>query len=100
MANVKITKNGPYLVSGGLPLVGEIITTGKEGIPTKWSRGGLLPGEEYALCRCGDRKTSALHTGRTGLFQRHRDRVRKSHAEQAEKTEGDWINLMDAVGRN
>ena len=100
MANVKITKNGPYLVSGGLPLAKEIITTGKEGIPTKWSRGEKFPQqEEYALCRCGHSKNKPYCTGTHAEvdFNGTETALRKSHAEQAEKTEGDGIDLMDAV---
>ncbi len=33
---VVISKNGPYLVSGNLPLVKEIAMVGKSGEPEEW----------------------------------------------------------------
>ena len=51
---IKIVKNGPYLVSGKIPLVKLIIKTDEEGYPYEWIEGKKYPRqEEYALCRCG-----------------------------------------------
>lgn len=52
---VIVTKNGPYLISGGLPLAKEIIVNDdNEGCPTAWAPGEKYPDREtYALCRCG-----------------------------------------------
>jgi len=52
---VTVTKNGPYLVSGDLPLAKEIIVFDPaEGCPTEWAPGEQYPDKEtYALCRCG-----------------------------------------------
>ena len=36
---IKIIKDGPYLVSGGLPIDKQIIGIGKEGEPEKWIQG-------------------------------------------------------------
>jgi hypothetical protein len=36
---VVIVKNGPYLVSGGLPLEKEISICGSENQPEKWEKG-------------------------------------------------------------
>lgn len=52
--SVKITKNGPYLVSGGLPLVQQTIGVDADGLPVEWRvtrQFEVKP--SYALCRCG-----------------------------------------------
>ena len=54
---IKILKDGPYLVSGSIPLTKETIVTGKDGDPLKWEPVGEYPVQEtYALCRCGQSK--------------------------------------------
>jgi CDGSH-type Zn-finger protein len=51
---VVVSKNGPYIVSGDLPLAKEIAIVGKEGEPEFWKKGKEFPKQEsYALCRCG-----------------------------------------------
>ena|SRR5665648_24139 len=49
---IKIIKNGPYLVSGGVPLLEKIIAP--KGNEYEFIEGRKLPqAEEYSLCRCG-----------------------------------------------
>ena len=51
---ITILKNGPYLVSGGVPLFTATITCDATGIPSKWTLGeNLKTTENYLLCRCG-----------------------------------------------
>ena len=51
---IKIVKNGPYLVSGEIPLVQLIINTDEDDFPYEWVDGKRYPEQkEYALCRCG-----------------------------------------------
>jgi len=97
---VRITKNGPYIVSGNLPLGKEIIVTGKESIPVKWKRGEKYPQQEgYALCRCGHSTNKPFCTGKHAEvdFNGNETADRRRHDEQAEKTEGKDIDLYDAV---
>jgi CDGSH-type Zn-finger protein len=52
--NVKVLKNGPYLVSGGVPLFPKTIQCDGTGTPTKWTTGKRKDtGKSYSLCRCG-----------------------------------------------
>ena len=52
--NVKVTKNGPYIVLGAIPLYSMTIKCGNEGIPLKWVKGeNMKTAVTYALCRCG-----------------------------------------------
>lgn len=54
---VKITKDGPYIVTGGLPLDKEIEISDELGVPVRWQKGEQLKtGETYSLCRCGASK--------------------------------------------
>jgi len=43
---ILISKNGPYIVSGGLPLAREYIVTDDEGISSEWKKGEAYPEQE------------------------------------------------------
>src|SRR5439155_3496920 len=54
---VVVSHNGPYLVSGGVPLAKQTIVTDSEGESQQWRQGETLPAREsYQLCRCGKSK--------------------------------------------
>lgn len=59
---IKITKNGPYIVTGNVPLSEKIIVpVGKH---YEYEEGKTLPqAETYALCRCGKTKTPPFCDG-------------------------------------
>lgn len=51
---IKITRNGPYLVSGRVPLGRQSIVSDDEGTAMEWRNDGSTEaGASYALCRCG-----------------------------------------------
>jgi CDGSH-type Zn-finger protein len=51
---IEVTKDGPYLVSGGLPLSEQWIVTNAEGDSLEYRAGKKFPAApQYALCRCG-----------------------------------------------
>jgi CDGSH-type Zn-finger protein len=51
---ITVIKNGPYLVSGGIPLFTATISCDAYGIPANWFIGkNLKTTENYLLCRCG-----------------------------------------------
>jgi CDGSH-type Zn-finger protein len=51
---ITVVKNGPYLVSGGIPLFTATISCDAQGIPAQWSIGkNLNTSKNYLLCRCG-----------------------------------------------
>lgn len=97
---IVVTKNGPYIVSGGLPLAKEIILCDRDGFAERWGKGEKYPKQEtYALCRCGNSVNKPYCTGthaETG-FDGTETASRKKYLEQAEKTEGPAITLTDAV---
>jgi CDGSH-type Zn-finger protein len=62
--HIKITKDGPYVVYGGLPLDVKTIGTNDEGGSWIWESGQTLHTREtYALCRCGQSSTKPFCDG-------------------------------------
>ena len=49
-SKIMITKDGPYLISGDLPIDKQIIGIGKDNEPEKWIKGKKYPAKPYALC--------------------------------------------------
>lgn len=61
---IKIIKDGPYEVSGKIPLQKEIIIGDGKGISEKWEKGEKFPEQEvYNLCRCGKSKNKPYCDG-------------------------------------
>jgi CDGSH-type Zn-finger protein len=51
---IRVIKNGPYIVSGGIPLLIKEIRNDAEGYCSTWSDIRTFPlQKQYALCRCG-----------------------------------------------
>lgn len=94
-----IEKNGPYVVSGGLPLSKEIIGTDKDGNSVEWKKGDKYPLQKtYLLCRCGQsgRKPYCDNTHLAVGFDGTETASRKKYFDQAEKIPGPGIDLADA----
>jgi len=52
--SITVSKNGPYLVNGELPIAMQTITSNKEGSSWEWTEGEHFKGgAKCALCRCG-----------------------------------------------
>jgi CDGSH-type Zn-finger protein len=95
---IVVSKNGPYLVSGSLPLGKEISQVGDEGEPERWVKGEQYPDQEkYALCRCGKSRNHPFCDGAhvSAGFDGTETAGRKSYAEQAVTTEGPGLDLKD-----
>jgi CDGSH-type Zn-finger protein len=56
---IVVTKDGPYRVEGGVPLLRTAIVQTERGEPVAWDEGPAFetPGEVYELCRCGRSST-------------------------------------------
>jgi CDGSH-type Zn-finger protein len=51
---IRVTKDGPYLVRGGVPLLRRSIGCDADGEAVEWLDGDPYPAKDsYALCRCG-----------------------------------------------
>jgi CDGSH-type Zn-finger protein len=100
-ARILVTKDGPYLVSGGIPLLKQILVCDKRGNSIGWREGERLPGEEtYALCRCGGSRTKPFCDGTHVRinFDGTETASRVPYLDRAEWTEGRDIRLSDAPG--
>jgi CDGSH-type Zn-finger protein len=65
LMRIKVTKDGPYIVSGGVRLARERVIIGSDGEPAKWEKGPVYPDRDtYALCRCGRSKNKPFCDGR------------------------------------
>jgi CDGSH-type Zn-finger protein len=96
---IKVTRNGPYLVRGGVPLARQIIVSDANGDPLKWcSAESLATGETYALCRCGQSKGWPFCDGTHARvhFDGTETASREAYLDQAEVTEGPTLRLTDA----
>ena len=97
---IMVTKDGPYIVTGGVPLSDWFITADEEGTSTGWEEGKRYPvGERYALCRCGKSKTMPFCDGthKHEPFDGTETDNRKPFAERAWKLEGPGIILEDVL---
>ena len=93
---IKITKNGPYIVSGNVPLDEKIITPiGKH---YEYRQGRDLPqNETYALCRCGKSKTPPFCDGShvAAHFDGTETASRTPYEERAQVFPGSEVDLLD-----
>jgi CDGSH-type Zn-finger protein len=63
-SKIRVLKNGPYLVSGSVPLRKMTIQCDGQGIPIEWLISQKLEtSENYALCRCGQSKNKPFCDG-------------------------------------
>lgn len=97
-SKVTIVENGPYLVSGGLPLAREIIGANGAGDSIRWQHDKEFPQEEeYALCRCGHSKNKPFCDGsheRVGVDGTE-TASREPYIKQAKVLEGPSHSLSD-----
>ena len=95
---IKIVKDGPILVYGGIPLLKLIISADNLGYPYEWIERERYPlQEEYALCRCGQSGKKPFCDGKheETSFQGIETASRVSYLESAKKTEGPDLILTD-----
>jgi len=98
-AIVQITENGPYQVSGGLPLAIEVIGTNAHGESVQWQQGRTFPSQsQYALCRCGHSANKPFCDGTHAKvgFDGTETASRKPYIDQAQVIRGPTMSLTDA----
>ena len=98
-AKIQVTENGPYLVSGGVPLTEQAIVTNAEGDSLNYKEGKKFPAQpQYALCRCGHSANKPFCDGshaKTG-FDGAETASREPYLDQAKTYEGPTMMLTDA----
>jgi CDGSH-type Zn-finger protein len=97
-AQVTVSNNGPYLVSGDVPLAKQTIVSDAEGGSQEWKEGPSYPAQaSYALCRCGQSKNKPYCDGtHTKIkFDGTETASRQPYREQAQVMEGPVLTLTD-----
>ena len=98
-AHVVVTKDGPYLVSGDVPLAKQTIVTDDEGGSEAWKESAPYKSQKsYALCRCGHSKSKPFCDGahtRVG-FDGTETASREPYLNEAKAIEGPTMVLTDA----
>ena len=95
---IRVTKNGPYVVKGRVPIVRETIVVDADGESAEWERGDLCAEKEScSLCRCGQsgRKPFCDGSHMDASFDGTETASRAPYAEQAEEIPGPRISLND-----
>lgn len=93
---IKVLKNGPYLVTGNVPLCEKLIVS--RGRQNEYKDGRKFPqAGEYALCRCGNSKNAPFCDGsheKTG-FDGSEQAPREKFFDRAYTIVGPDLDLMD-----
>ena len=96
---IKVTKNGPYLVSGGIPLSEQKMCVDADQQCHGWKEGEKFPAQEnYALCRCGRSQNKPYCDGSHMRVQFNGTETASNqpYMEQAKVFKGPDLKLTDA----
>lgn len=97
-AKVTVTRNGPYIVTGNIPLDQQVIVCDEKGYATGYEQGKKYPDREsYALCRCGNSSTHPYCDGshQDGGFDGTETAGYDKYIKHADRTEGPDLVLTD-----
>jgi CDGSH-type Zn-finger protein len=97
-ARIEVSKNGPYLVSGDLPLIEETIVADAEGESVAWERGeDIAHKQQYALCRCGhsSNKPFCDNTHKKVGFDGTETASHEPHIDGAKLYSGPTMDMLD-----
>lgn len=93
---IRIAENGPYAITGNVPLAERIIVP--KGREYEFQAGRELPqAETYALCRCGKSKNPPFCDGthEKASFNGRETASKKDYEERAGLLKGPGVDLMD-----
>lgn len=96
---ITVTQNGPYRVTGSVPLVPRTIVTDDEDFSVEWGEGEPYATEAaYDLCRCGGSKAAPFcdRACEQNGFDGTETASRKPYLEQADEEVGPVLVLTDA----
>jgi CDGSH-type Zn-finger protein len=95
---IRITKDGPYLVSGGVPLAKQSILVDSEGESVSWLEDANMPQRDSCgLCRCGQSANKPFCDGSHASvgFDGTETAMREPYAETCEILKGPRVNVAD-----
>src|SRR5476649_291191 len=95
---VTVAIDGPYMVSGAVPLATQTIVANAEGDSRNWREGkSIAAPESYALCRCGQSKKKPFCDGSHVRirFDGTETASREAFLKQAKFVEGPDLGLAD-----
>lgn len=95
---IKIRENGPYLVTGGVPLYEYTIVYDKDGYSREYKQTKKYDvGESYSLCRCGKSQNKPYCDGShvAANFDGTETARRESYIDCAQTMKGPKANLTD-----
>ena len=96
---IKVCKNGPYAVSGKVPITTQTISCDAKGTPRQWIEGEKYPlHENCSLCRCGQSEHKPFCDGThvKVKFDGTESASKQPYTEQAKKIDGPTLELNDA----
>lgn len=96
---IVVSKDGPYVVSGSVPLAIQVITPNEEGLSWDWTEGASFSTQAtYKLCRCGRSKSKPFCDGTHSKigFDGTETASRVPIARQSETIDGPTLTLSDA----
>ena len=96
---ITVTQNGPYIVSGSVPMARQTIITDAEGDSIEWRQGQAFETTDvYALCRCGQSANKPFCDGShlQADFDGTETANRRPYLEQAAEQVGPTLTLTDA----
>jgi CDGSH-type Zn-finger protein len=99
VARVSVSENGPYMVTGDVPLAKQTIVADAQGGSEAWRQGEEIPRRaNYALCRCGASQTKPFCDGSHAKigFDGTETASREAYLDQAKVFDGPVLQLTDA----
>jgi CDGSH-type Zn-finger protein len=93
---VKVTKDGPLIATGGIPLAQDIVVLGDDGKPERWEKGPGYPSRESCgLCRCGASRNKPFCDGAhvASGFDGSETAPKTGTLDRTERTAGEEIDL-------
>lgn len=97
-SKIKVTTNGPYLVTGGTPLSKQEIIADAQGSAHEWREIEKYPSREnYDLCRCGQSRNKPFCDGThpTVNFDGKETASQDPYLDQAKKIDSPTLRLTD-----
>ncbi|MCL5883087.1 MAG: CDGSH iron-sulfur domain-containing protein [Actinobacteria bacterium] len=97
---ITVTRNGPYVVTGNVPLNRELAICDRDGTPVRWEAGERYPDRGiYSLCRCGKSANKpycdGAHLASGFKDAEHSPKQPEPFFEEADVIEGPGVTLYD-----